>query len=134
MEFEITHLFNASAQAIYKAWLNSNKHTAMTGGEAIINANIGDAFTAWDQYISGENITLIPNSKIVQYWRTVEFLQNQPDSLLELELIKLSPNKTKLVLKHSCLLPEDIKYKQGWIDNYFEPMSFYFDGLNSNKK
>lgn len=129
MEFEISYEFNASTQVVYQAWLNSKQHSDMTGGEAIVNGNIGETFTAWDEYISGKNIVLTPNSKIVQSWKTVEFKGDQKDSILEIELIALSPNKTRLVLKHSELLPEDVKYKQGWIDNYFKPMAFYFDSF-----
>jgi hypothetical protein len=130
LEFEISYEFNASAPAIYNAWLSSEQHSAMTGGEAIVNSNIGGTFTAWDEYISGENIELVPFIKIVQSWRTVEFNSDQKDSILEINLIELSPNKTKLVLKHSELLPKDVKYKQGWIDSYFVPMVLYFDSFS----
>ena len=129
MEFEILYELNASTQAVYQAWLSSEQHSTMTGGEAIVNSNIGETFTAWDEYISGKNITLVPFSKIVQNWRTVEFKENQNDSILEINLTALNPNKTKLILKHSELLPEDMKYKQGWIDSYFVPMAFYFDSF-----
>ena len=42
-----------------------------------------EAITAWDGYISGRNVELIPGERIVQTWRTSEFGVSDPDSNLE---------------------------------------------------
>ncbi len=48
LNFEVTEEIGASPQQVYGAWLNSDQHSAMTGGEAIISDLVGDSFTAWD--------------------------------------------------------------------------------------
>ena len=48
LHFEVSEEIRASPQQVYNAWLNSNQHSAMTGGEAIVSDLIGDSFTAWD--------------------------------------------------------------------------------------
>ena len=131
MDFKISCEINASAKAIYNAWLDSEEHEAMTGGNANISQKIGEEFSAWDEYISGVNLELIPNEYIKQRWRTVDFLDNQDDSILEIKLISINEHKTNLELHQSKLLDTDIHYKQGWVDNYFKPMKSYFE---NNKK
>jgi len=126
--FEITGLIDASPQQIYDAWLNSEKHSAMTGGEAYVTDTEGDSFDAWDGYIDGRNIELIPAKKIVQHWRTSEFDVADEDSLLEIRL-EDHEGGTMITIIHSKLPAHGMKYKQGWIDNYFNPMTVYFSNL-----
>lgn len=123
--FTLTTEIKAPAEKIYKAWLNSNEHAKMTEAEsAIASHNIGDIFKAHGEYIFGKNIELVPNKKIVQTWRTVEFLDTEPDSLLEI-IFEENDSKTKITLKHTNV--SNMKYKQGWIDYYFVPMKNYFE-------
>lgn len=128
MEFRLEYEFNTDAQTLYRAWLDSEKHSEMTGGEAIVSAIEGEEFTAWDEYISGTNIELKPNSYIKQSWRTVQFLEDQADSILELYFEDLESEITRIILIHSNLTNsiEDRAYENGWIENYFKPMSEYF--------
>jgi activator of HSP90 ATPase len=129
MQFEISQEFKTTPQKLYQAWLNSELHTKMTGSKAIIKGEIGFGFSAWDGYITGKNLELVPNQKIKQAWRTTEFDQNQEDSLVEITFEEIKPNLTKLTLKHSNLSIKDEQYKQGWEDFYFKPMKAYFNKL-----
>jgi len=127
MKFTIKTKIKTTSDKIYLAWLSGKKHAAMTGGDAKCSAKVGGNFTAWDGYITGINLELKPNQYIRQSWRTVEFDSDQPDSLLEIRLNEIKPGITELTLIHSDLLPTDIKYKKGWVDNYFDPMKSYFE-------
>lgn len=127
MKFKITTTLPAKPEAVYHAWLSSKGHTAMTGGEAICTKRIGSTFTAWDDYIRGKNLELKPNAYIKQSWRTVEFKADQPDSIVEIFLEPKGNGQCKLTLIHTGLTPADLKYKQGWVDSYFEPMKVYFE-------
>ena len=127
MEFRIEVRIKATPERIYKAWLNSKSHSAMTGAKAVISDEPGAPFTAWDGYIEGENIELEKNRRIMQSWRTSDFKKNQDDSLVDIELIPADGNGTRLVLTHSNLDDDDIQYKKGWKENYFEPMKKYFE-------
>ena len=127
MYFKIQKTINIPAKIIYNAWLNGKEHSNMTGGKATAANKINGKFTAWDGYISGKNLELVPHNYIKQAWRTSEFKKNQPDSILELTFIKITANKTKVILKHSNLEEIDIHYKKGWGTHYFTPMKKYFE-------
>ena len=124
-KFSIEEVFNVSSEKLYNAWLSSAEHTAMTGGEAECSDKVGDSFTAWDGYISGKNLELIPNSKIVQSWRTTEFDDLDEDSKLVIEF-QVVPNGTRIIINHSNIPEGQSDYNKGWIEHYFQPMKEYF--------
>jgi len=122
----VSALFNTSAQKIYQAWLNSHEHSGFTGSEAVVSARKGGKFTAWDGYISGKNLELTPFRRIVQTWRTTDFNENDPDSLIEIHFEEKN-DKTTVTINHSNIPKGQGKgYKKGWTDFYFLPMKEYF--------
>jgi len=97
----------------------------MTGSPARVSARPGGRFTAWDGYIAGKNLKLIPGRRIVQAWRTTEFAETDPDSQIDLALEK-SARGTKVTLRHTNIPGGQSDYKTGWSTCYFEPMKAYF--------
>jgi activator of HSP90 ATPase len=126
MKFIVKTTLNATAQDIYTTWLSSKGHSAMTGADATITTVVGKKFTAWDGYISGTNLELIPHNKIVQAWRTSSFKDTDEDSNVEIVLNEIN-GKTELTLTHSNIPKDREDYKKGWEDYYFKPMKDYFD-------
>jgi activator of HSP90 ATPase len=116
----------AAPEAVYHAWLDGGEHSRFTGSPATIDNRVHGRFTAWDGYIHGSIIELVPQRKIVQAWRTTEFPKGSPDSRVEIILSKAGKG-TKLLLIHSDI-PEgqEDDYEQGWKDFYFTPMKKYF--------
>ncbi len=125
IEFVVSAKFHVTPQELYDAWMSSNGHTGMTGSSATISPVVGAEFEAWDGYIYGKNLELIPDKRIVQSWRTSEFSDDEPDSRIEITLEPIG-DKTKLTLKHTSLPPHGGQYEQGWVESYFEPMQEYF--------
>jgi len=125
MEFTLDCQLPASPLSVYNAWLSSEGHTEMTGGEASASDQDGAEFYAWDQYIWGKNIELEPGCRIVQSWRTTEFAESDPDSEIEI-LLSEHDGGTHLVLTHRNLQEDATQYIQGWQDHYFNPMLRYF--------
>lgn len=125
MEIILKTILNAAAKDIYKAWLSSDGHTKMTGGEATASNRVGDDFTAWDGYIQGKNLVLEENKRIVQSWRTSQFLENEPDSQIEV-LLEEGDGVTELTLTHSNVPESGEHYRKGWDEHYFQPMKKYF--------
>lgn len=125
MEFTLKHTFNVSAQQIYDAWMDSESHTRMTGGDADIKNEVGTNFTAWDGYIEGTNLELEPGKRIVQTWRTSEFEDHEDDSRIEI-LLKEGDGRTELTLIHTNLPAHGKQYISGWDNHYFQPMEAYF--------
>jgi uncharacterized protein YndB with AHSA1/START domain len=125
LEFTISSLIPATPQEIYHAWMSSDGHSAMTGSPAKISPELGGKFEAWDGYIHGTNLELVPGKRIVQSWRTVEFSADEPDSRIEISL-DAEGEQTRLTLHHTGLPPHGKQYEQGWVESYFEPMKEYF--------
>jgi activator of HSP90 ATPase len=125
-DFKLSCTLPATPQAVYDAWLDSASHGAMTGGRAKIARRVGGAYSAWDGYITGKTLELIPGKRIVQSWRTSEFGAHDSDSTI---IIELEPTKggARLTLTH-CGVPDgQTSYENGgWQDNYFTPMKAYF--------
>ena len=111
---------------LYFAWLNSEQHTAMTGGKAKIDPELGSKFTAWDNYITGKLITLDLGRRIIMSWRTTEFPRDAGDSRVEVHFEALG-GSTRLTILHTDI-PEGQgeRYRQGWNEHYFDPMRRYF--------
>jgi activator of HSP90 ATPase len=124
--FTLSAMIPAKASEIYAAWLGSEGHSEMTGSPAQVDGKVGGKFTAWDGYIFGTTLELIPNQRIVQAWRTSEFPDEAPDSRVEL-LFEEVAGSTKITLTHSDMPEDQVEsYKQGWDDFYFKPMKEYF--------
>ena len=126
MEFTLKAHFKAATKEVYTAWLTSEMHSAMTGGEAEVTDGVGDLFSAWDGYILGRNLELEPYKRIVQSWRTTEFEDEDPDSKLEIILVE-NDGETTLILHHTQLPENGENYKKGWDEFYFRPMKAYFE-------
>ena len=126
MEFSIKAIIKNDAETIFNAWLDSDGHTSMTGGEAECTDNIGGKFNAWDGYITGENIAIEPHLRIVQSWRTSEFKENEDDSQIEILFEKI-PEGTEITLNHTNIPGDGSNYIQGWEEHYFNPMKVYFE-------
>lgn len=128
MEFTLTTTIKATAKQIYKSWLSTQGHTKMTGGVAFVSDKVGDKFTAWEDYITGENLELEPYNRIVQSWRSKNFEVHEPDSQIEITLTE-NENDTTLTLKHINVPESGEHYKKGWDEHYFTPMKRYFEVL-----
>jgi uncharacterized protein YndB with AHSA1/START domain len=111
---------------VYEAWLDADVHAEMTGGGATCDPVVGGRFMAWDGYIKGSTLELVPDLRIVQAWRTDEFPDASPDSRLEIAL-EPSNGGCLVTITHSGLPNgQGDAYKTGWVESYFEPMADYF--------
>jgi uncharacterized protein YndB with AHSA1/START domain len=86
---------------------------------------VGGAIEAWDGYISGRNLKLVPGKRIVQAWRTTEFGPSDADSQIDVTLAKTARG-TRVTLTHSNVPDGHTGYKSGWSEFYFTPMKAYF--------
>ncbi|MFI5253310.1 MAG: SRPBCC domain-containing protein [Bacteroidota bacterium] len=124
----------ASPDEVFDAYLDSKKHSAMTGGEAKLDPHAGGIFSAWDGYISGTLFELERGKRIVQDWITTEWPEGYPRSVLS---ITLTPKKngTELLLLQECVPASQAKdYERGWKDFYWKPMQKYFAKIHPKEK
>jgi activator of HSP90 ATPase len=125
-DFKLSCTLPASPQDVYAAWLDGATHSAMTDAGAKIAKRVGGDFSAWNGYITGKTVELIPGRRIVQSWRTTEFAGDDPDSMITVEL-KPAKTGTRLTLIHIGVPDGQTSFENGgWEDNYFAPMKAYF--------
>lgn len=118
-----------SPEEAYSAWMDSEKHGKMIGGDAKIDPKAGGLFSIWGGKIVGKTIELDSEKhRIVQQWRYnyPDWPENEPSKIT----IEFVPNKKGCKLNFSqSKIPE--KYAediaQGWKDYYWKPMQEYFE-------
>ena len=131
--YTLSTVVPASPAEIYRAWLDSVAHSEMTGGEATMSDEVGADVSAWDGYITGRNLELVPGERIVQSWRTTEFDDEFEDSIVTI-VLQETEDGTLLTLQHSNVPDEHKSYEEGgWQSNYFEPMIVYFGGAGGRR-
>ncbi len=116
-----TVTFKASPHDVYEALMDEKKHAVFSNSAAKISRVVGSEFMAYDGYITGKNIELIPDQKIVQSWRAMDWPEGH-FSMVTFLLTSI-PEGTRLNFIHTGV-PDgtEEEFTQGWIDNYWEPM------------
>ena len=116
----------ASPSRVYQALLDARQFSAVTGGApAEIDARPGGAFTAFGGMITGRNIELVPDRRIVQAWRVAHW----PDgvySIVRFEIEPSGPAATRLTLYHTGFAEDAADHlASGWHKMYWEPLKKY---------
>src|SRR3989442_5520487 len=114
-------LFKASPHEVYEALMDSRKHAGFTGERAEISREAGGRISAYDGYIEGTNLELLPDTKIVQRWRSSAWPDGHYSTVI-FEL-KRTTGGTRLSLTQSGVAEEDYEaQKEGWVESYWEKM------------
>jgi len=112
--------FKASPKTLFEIYMDSRKHSEVTGVRAALSRKAGGKFMAYDRYITGRNLLIIPHYLIVQTWGGKDFKKSDPDSILTLTFNKIRGG-TRLDLVHINV--PDHKYrgiKDGWHEYYWD--------------
>jgi uncharacterized protein YndB with AHSA1/START domain len=124
--FEVAGQVSAPPPEVFDAWMSSEGHSAMTGGEAHVDPHVGGRYDAWNDYIHGVTVTLEPPHRVVQTWRSANFAADDEDSQIE---VTFAANEagTIVTVRHSNVPDGDLGYENGgWQQSYFTPMQAYF--------
>jgi activator of HSP90 ATPase len=116
----------ATPQRIYEALLDSKQFAAFTGLPAEIDPSAGGAFWMFGKLITGRNVELIPNQRIVQAWRPASWPAGVY-SIVKFEIEADGP-QTKVALDHTGF-PEG-KFddlNSGWPERYWRPLAKFLD-------
>jgi activator of HSP90 ATPase len=118
-------LFNGSPKRIYDALLDARQFSAFTGGApAEIDSGAGGAFSCFGGMITGRNIELVPNQRIVQAWRA----SNWPEGIYSIVKFELDTQGTdaKLTLDQTGFPAGNAEHLEGgWHKMYWEPLRKY---------
>ena len=96
------------------------------GGKPVeVSSEAGGAFSAFGGHITGRQVELVPNERIVQAWRAASWDPGQY-SIARFQLIEQGSG-TKLVFDHTGFPPDQREHlAEGWKVNYWEPLEKYF--------
>jgi activator of HSP90 ATPase len=116
----------AQPAALYAMYLDPAIHAAFTGGgAAAIEPKPGTEWSAFDGRIHGRVLALTPGLRIVQSWRSFEWREDEPDSILVLGFAP-APNGARVDLVQVGV-PERLSetLMSGWPTRYWEPWRAY---------
>ena len=120
-------VFDASPHAVYEAFMDSTLHAAFTHSPARVSREVGGEYLAYDGYITGKNVELVPDLKIVQTWQASDWPADH-FSVVTI-LLTTQAGGTRLDLTHADLPGgTEEEFRRGWIDNYWEPLRAFLKG------
>jgi activator of HSP90 ATPase len=114
-------VLKAPPAVLFDAFLDSKKHSQITGASAKVSRRAGERFTAFGGALSGRNLLLVPGRMIVQAWRSTQFRTSDTDSILVLTFSKVAGG-TRIDLVHVNVPAHDHKgVTKGWPKYYWAP-------------
>jgi|ERR1017187_594357 activator of HSP90 ATPase len=126
--------FKVSPQRLYETLLSSKQFSECTkksfGDFTSMSANIdslvGGTFSVFDGHIIGRILELVPNQRIVEAWRVVDW----PAGVYSIAKFEFKPHGigTKLIFDHTGF-PESLKehLSIGWQQHYWEALTKYLE-------
>ena len=124
VEFDANPVASARAERIYEALLDETQFSELSRAPARIHREAGGTFELFGGRITGRNIELIPNQRIVQAWR----VKTWPAGLYSIVRFELVPTEsgTRLVFDQTGYPPEDREELSGnWSKKYWAPLRTY---------
>ena len=125
--------FKVSPQKLYQALLSSKEFSACTKKSfsafseksATIDSATGGSFSLFDGHIIGRILELVPNQRIVEAWRVIDW-PNGKYSIVRFELSSQGSG-THLSFDHIGF-PEGLKehLSTGWQQHYWDALNNYF--------
>ena len=129
--------FKASPHAVYEALMSSQQIDAITRlSDAVtlvtaadakptsISREVGGPFTLFGGYITGRNLELLGDERLVQSWRAGSW--NTGDYSIVKFVLAANGTDTNLVFDHRGFPEGQGKHlARGWYTHYWEPLSKY---------
>ncbi len=116
--------FAASPARLYEAILDDTEFTKVTGEIAHMDRAAGGACSLFGARITGRNVELVPNARIVQAWRSEGWAPGSY-SIARFELVAQATG-TKLVFDHTGFPQGQAqRLATGWKGHYWEPLAKY---------
>jgi len=107
---------------IFEMLMNTRRHARFTGESARIGRRVGASFSAYGGYITGVNVEIVPNRRIVQAWRGTDWPKGAY-SIVTFELAPLARRRTRLTFtQHGVPRRQRRSIERGWKDFYWDPM------------
>jgi uncharacterized protein YndB with AHSA1/START domain len=132
-------VFTASRKRVYEALTDAKqfqkvvllsaamKSMALKPDPAEISTEAGGAFALFGGYLTGRQLDLVPNERIVQAWRSGSWDKGSY-SIAKFDL-KEEGSGTKIIFDHTGFPSGQAAHlAEGWHVNYWEPLQKYLAG------
>jgi uncharacterized protein YndB with AHSA1/START domain len=131
-------IFQASRKRLYEALTDARQfgkieqlgaatQSGMAPGKSPteISQQVGGVFKVFGGHIVGRQIELVPNQRIVQAWRAVDWSPGIY-SIVKFELTEEMGSNTKIIFDHTGFPEGKAQHlAEGWTANYWEPLRKY---------
>jgi activator of HSP90 ATPase len=125
--------FKVAPEQVYQALLDSKKFSAcikksfanFSDTSARIDPSVGGSFSVFDGHIIGRILELVPNQRIVQAWRVVDW----PAGVYSIAKFEVAPqgSGTHLTFDHIGFPPGLKEHlAEGWQLHYWDALTAYF--------
>jgi activator of HSP90 ATPase len=122
--FHNTYFLNASPKEVFNALTNPVTIEIWSGYPAKMDDKEDTEFYMWEGDISGKNLEIKKNKKIVQEW----YFGDQPEKSIVTIEIKKEKHGTNVRISHTNIPDEAYEnMKFGWNDLYFVNLKLFFD-------
>jgi activator of HSP90 ATPase len=114
----------AEPEEVFYALTNPFTIELWTGYPAIMDTDIGTEFSLWEGDITGKNLEIITNKKIVQEWY---FGDQSEKSIVTLKIFE-NKKGTQLEVIHENIPDEDFEnIVEGWNEYYIGAIIEFFE-------
>ncbi|MCK4501251.1 SRPBCC domain-containing protein [Candidatus Babeliales bacterium] len=123
-DFKKYYIIPSEPEEVFTAITNPFTIELWTGYKAIMDSNVDTEFSLLEGDITGKNLEIIDNKKIVQEW----YFGDQPEK--SIVTINLFDNKkgTQVELIHKNIPDEDYEnIIEGWNEYYFGALKSFFE-------
>lgn len=109
---------------LFNIYLDSKKHAAVIGSKVSISKKVGERFTAFNGWVKGKNLHIVPKNMIVQTWCPWKEM-GFDDSILIMIFNKISGG-AKIDLVHANVPSRAYdRINKGWKTYYWKPWKAY---------
>ncbi|MFX0048512.1 MAG: SRPBCC domain-containing protein [Candidatus Hermodarchaeota archaeon] len=116
-------IIKSTPHEIYEVFMDSKKHSKLTESKTKVSRELGGSFSAFEGSLTGKNVELVQDKKIVQTWRGDG--ENWPKGYYSTITLVLEPIDKGTLIKFTHLdIPEKAyeSVKEGWDVYYWEPL------------
>jgi uncharacterized protein YndB with AHSA1/START domain len=118
--------FRATPAEVFEALIDSKKHAAFTGEPAEIDPKVGGAASFYGGKVTGINLDVVKNERIVQAWRPGNF----PPGVFTLVTYAFAPEGkgTKLTFTQQAVPESAYEHlSKGWEERYWQPLRAFLE-------
>jgi activator of HSP90 ATPase len=128
-------IFKAARSKVFEALMNSHQFDAITrlsdaatlltaanAKPTAISQEVGGSFTLFGGYVTGRNVEIVPDERLVQVWRAGSWPQGC-HSIVRF-VLTANDTETRLALDHRGFPDgQGVHLAPGWHSHYWEPMT-----------